>query len=64
MEYYGDKVDRAAYSLTERSKLDSTHVEQKPTRVALRADGGDVGAAAFWDEWATEELPFLAEQRP
>lgn len=38
-------------------------IEQAKTRGVAR-DGGDAGAAAFWDEWATEELPFLAEQRP
>lgn len=30
----------------------------------IARDGGDVGAAAFWDKWATEEFPFLANQRP
>ena len=27
-------------------------------------DGGDVEAREFWDEWMSEELPFLDEQRP
>lgn len=38
-------------------------IEQAKTRGVAR-DGGDVGAAAFWDEWMVEEFPFLAEQRP
>lgn len=38
-------------------------IEQARTRGVAR-DGGDAGAAAFWEEWATEEFPFLANQRP
>ncbi len=51
MEYYGDKVARTAHSLTERSKVDSTHVEQKPTRVAFRA--GDNGCCRLLEPSST-----------
>jgi hypothetical protein len=37
--------------------------EQARTRGITR-DGGDAAAVAFWDEWMSEEFPFLAEQRP
>ena len=30
----------------------------------IARDGGDAAATAFWDEWMTAELIFLAEQRP
>ena len=30
----------------------------------IARDGGSAEAAAFWDEWMAEELPFLADQRP
>jgi hypothetical protein len=33
-------------------------------RRGIARDGGTAEAAAFWQEWAAEELPFQAEQRP
>ncbi len=30
----------------------------------VKRDGGDAGAAEFWEEWMGEEFPFLADQRP
>lgn len=30
----------------------------------IERDGGTAEAAAFWDEWEREEIPFLAEDRP
>lgn len=30
----------------------------------IERDGGDTEAAEFWEEWMSEEFPFLADQRP
>ncbi len=30
----------------------------------IARDGADDHAAAFWDEWQAEEMPFLAADRP
>jgi len=35
-----------------------------PSRLDVARDGGDHAAEGFWDEWAGEEVPFLAAQRP
>ena len=33
-------------------------------RRGILRDGGNRAAAEFWDEWDTQERPFLADQRP
>jgi hypothetical protein len=33
-------------------------------RRGIERDGGDRGAADFWDEWDAQERPFLAQDRP
>lgn len=38
-------------------------MDRARTRGLIR-DGGDAAATAFWDEWMTGELVFLADQRP
>jgi hypothetical protein len=33
-------------------------------RRGIERDGGNEAAGAFWQEWAAQEIPFLAAQRP
>jgi hypothetical protein len=42
--------------------VQADHVEA--TRRGIERDGGTPEAAAFWHEWAAEEEPFLAADRP
>lgn len=38
-------------------------VDKAKTRGVAR-DGGDAAARTFWDEWMTQEFPFVADQKP
>lgn len=51
----GDLVDVAVW-------VQSDAVEAR--RRGIARDGGDAEAESFWDEWDSEEVPFLATDRP